>query len=57
VFDRYNIVSTEDVSQAMRAKESASLQAPQQVLNGTTFRNEKYEKNGSSEPLELDSND
>jgi hypothetical protein len=29
VFDRYNIVSTEDVSKAMRAKESASLGTPQ----------------------------
>ncbi|MGA8493330.1 MAG: site-specific integrase [Terriglobales bacterium] len=51
VFDRYHIVSSKDVTSAMAAVESASLAAPQQVLSGTTFRNEKFEKIGSSGPL------
>lgn len=54
VFDRYHIVSSTDVTNAMAAVESASLGAPQQVLSGTTVRNEKFEKTGSSKPLELD---
>jgi hypothetical protein len=32
VFDRYNIVSAEDVSKAMRAKESASLATSKRAL-------------------------
>jgi integrase len=56
VFDRYHIVSSSDVTNAMAAVESASLHAPQQVLNGTTLRNEKYEKTRSHETLELAAN-
>ena len=53
VFDRYHIVSSNDVTNAMAAVESASLQAPKHVVNRTTLRNEKFRKLAPSSHSDL----